>query len=516
MANLFEHEDRRVVPNWRSFGKTTVLGELNSFQTERKISLTKLSIQEYIIDWKFNRTIIYAADLLSAAIINNEKENLNVKEAANYVLSNKEKSSKSQISLANHILDKNNDSDLRIENITTESLTTLLNTELIWSKIKKTKGLLNVYPNNSILYVELSRYYSIVGQENQSIMAMKTALHINNNNRFVLRCATRLFIHYQNNNNNYLDYIHTILKRSSITIFDPWLISAEISVATIRKKPSLFIKKGIDFINSKNILPFNFTELASGIGTVEMFNGNFKKSRDFFRKALINPNDNSLAQIEWASRQDKHLDINPSSFEVKMNFEVLALDSFHNNNFNQSLENATKWLIDMPFSKRPILFGSNLASTILKDQLKSISLVKVGLISHPNDPQLINNLAYALALDGKPKEAFIELGKIKNHSNLDSITEICLSATKGLSFFRSNLLEEGRQFYFDAIEKTKQIQNKELNYIAILNYAREEILVKSEFVDSIMDAVNRIPNDSKEVLIRILKKEVVELYKNSI
>ena len=52
MANFFEHTDRRVVPNWRSFGKSVVLGELNSFQKERTHTIDEYSIDEYIIDWK--------------------------------------------------------------------------------------------------------------------------------------------------------------------------------------------------------------------------------------------------------------------------------------------------------------------------------------------------------------------------------------------------------------------------------------------------------------------------------
>ena len=89
MANLFEHKDRRVIPNWRSFGQTTVLGELNSFQINSQFLDHKTSIDEYIIDWKLNRTVIHAADLLSAAIINNKKEDKNVLEAANFILQNK-------------------------------------------------------------------------------------------------------------------------------------------------------------------------------------------------------------------------------------------------------------------------------------------------------------------------------------------------------------------------------------------------------------------------------------------
>ncbi|MFZ1298569.1 MAG: hypothetical protein WAT16_11030 [Saprospiraceae bacterium] len=514
MANLFEHKDRRVIPNWRSFGKTTTLGELNSFQLKSSFPTEETSIEEYIIDWNLNKTVIHASDLLSAAIVNNKREEKSVIEAANFVIENREKATLSQLSLANAILNKPVEKDLseRFTEVTLDKLPTLLNPEPIRIKIRETKNLLRQYPGNSILYVELSRYYSILGQEDNSIRAMKSALHLAPNNRFVLRCATRLFAHFDSEENEYLDYVHSFLRKSPLTLIDPWLASAEISIATIRNRTSKFIKTGIDLINSKNISPFNFTELASSIGTVELLYGGAKKSREFFNKALISPNDNSLAQVEWASTKDYSLDINPSLFGVKMNFEALALDNFQNKDYEAALDNAAKWFIDMPFSKRPIMFGSNLASTILKDQQKSISFLNAGLISHPYDPQLINNLAYALALDDKPTEAFEQLDKIRNEEDYDDITQICLSATRGLAYFRSGFADIGRQLYIDAIEQTKQINNKELNWIAILNYAREEIRLKSEYVEHLLDAVSKIPNDTKDFEISVLKKDVIDLH----
>lgn len=515
MANLFEHKDRRVVPNWRSFEKTIMLGELNSFQIQSGTSDLETNIDEYIIDWQFNKSVIHASDLLSAAIINDKKDNFHVLEAANFILANQNKSTISQISLARQLLNKPTFIDLaaRFKEVTLDKLPSLIDPAPVRSKIKETKALLKAFPANPILHVELSRYYSILGQEQNSVKAMKIALHLAPNNRFVLRCATRLFAHYQNECNDYLEYIHNLLRRNPMTTSDPWLTSAEISIATIQDRTSKFIKKGIELVNSRNISPFNFTELASSIGTVELLNGSTKKSREFFKKALIDPNDNSLAQIEWASTKDSALNINPSSFGVKMNFEAMALDCFQNDEFDLALDNAAKWFIDMPFSKRPIMFGSNLASTILKDQAKSIAFLNAGLISHPHDPQLINNLAYALALDDNPKEAFIQLDKIRNEIENDEITKICLTATKGLTFFRSGLPDIGRQMYLDAIEQTRDIQNQELNWIAILNYVREEIRIGSEYVESLMDAVSKIPTESDEIVIRTLRNDVIEQYK---
>jgi len=513
LANFIDLKDRRVVPNWRSFGTTTILGELNSFQIDRPYALLEPHIDEYIIDWKLNKTTIHAADLLSAAIVNNKKEDSAVTEAALFILNNPEKATFSQIDLAKSIINRKDEIDIlsEFEQINLNNIDGLIDRGPIVEKIRSLKYSLNQYAYNPIQLVELSRYYSILGQENKAIMAMRIALHLAPDNRFVLRSATRLFLHYQTEENNYIEFIHDILRNSAVTAYDPWLTSAEISVATVRDRNSKFIKKGIELINSKNIAPFNFTELASSIGTVELLNGSTKKSRDFFNKSLIRPNDNSLAQIEWATTADNQLNINTQGVKVEMDFEATALDNYRKENFNEALVSALRWFADMPFSKRPILFASNLASTVMKDQPKAIAFLSEGLKSHPNDPILINNLAYSLALENKTKEAFEALDRLKGaHINSDT-TRICLTATMGLAYFRQGFSDLGRKYYLDAIEETKHLNYRELNWVAILNYAREELLADTDEVEHIYAIIDKIPKNYSDIEIRTLRNDVEDL-----
>lgn len=516
MANFFEHKDRRMIPNWRSFERSTKLGELNSLLIHSPTPTVEVSIDDYILDWKKNRTISYAADLLSAAIVNNIIENPSVKDAADFIISKNQFATNSQVDLARRINNLNVENDFfsHFTNLTLDGLQNLINYENASKRIRETKQFISHYQFNPIYHVELSRFYSIIGEETKAVIAMKKALHLAPDNRFVLRSATRLFAHYHSERNNYLDLIHSILRKSPLTSIDPWLASAEISIATIKNQNSKFLKKGIALINSKNIAPLNFTELASSLATVELLNGSVKKSKEFFNKALIHPNDNSLAQIEWASQKDVKLKLTPKSFEVRLNFEALALDSFYRNNYEDALINAAKWFVDMPFSKRPVMFGSTLASTMLKNQAKAITFLEAGLLSHPYDPQLLNNLAYSLALDNRPDEALQQLEKIKGDLYIEDSTKICLIATKGLVLFRKGFIENGRQFYLDAIEKTRGIKNSNLNWTAVLNYAREEIRIKSSLVEQIMNFVSKIPRTGIDLEIKALHDDVLEMYKS--
>ena len=50
MANIFEFQQRRVIPNWRTFYSTVLLGELNNTTIPK--DLPNLNIDLYITDWK--------------------------------------------------------------------------------------------------------------------------------------------------------------------------------------------------------------------------------------------------------------------------------------------------------------------------------------------------------------------------------------------------------------------------------------------------------------------------------
>jgi tetratricopeptide (TPR) repeat protein len=513
VANIFENKDRRVIPNWRSFKKTAVLGELDSFDLELKKSTPSIiTIEDYIEDWRNYKTIPHAGDLLSSAIVNGITNNPQVLEAARFILSNNTTSTLSQKTLAEKFVVQN-ETQLtdKLEQITIEKFASLVDPKIIWSKIKDIKASIALHPYNPISYIELSRQYSIVGQQEKALRAMRIALNLSKENRFILRCASRLFAHYED-----IDFAHDILRKSRLAGADPWIMSAEISLATLRGRSSRFLKKGMDIVTSNSFSSSSMSELASSMGTIELIEGNFKKSRQLFKKSLISPNDNTLAQIEWASSKDASLKIDVNDYHVKHNFEAQALEYFHTNQLTECLNSTFRWFLDMPFSKRPVMLGSHIANALLNDQEKSRDFLKAGLISHPNDPQIINNLVYSLALENKLEEARMFMSKLAdNPDGAADITKICLTATRGLLCFRSGVPDMGRIYYLEAIEKSKEIKSQYFNWLAILNYAREEILVKSEDIGTIMETVGKIPDNTSAADVNKLKKEVVELYSKS-
>ena len=69
---------------------------------------------------------------------------------------------------------------------------------------------------------------------------MDIAVALQPNNRFVLRSAVRLYTHY-----DLADKAIWFLKHSTATMYDPWLLSSELSVSMLMKRQSPLVKIGI-------------------------------------------------------------------------------------------------------------------------------------------------------------------------------------------------------------------------------------------------------------------------------
>ena len=127
MSIITVKEQRDVVPNWRSFKKTAILGELIS--TPKAYSPAPIyPITPYLLAWRENRTIAYASDLLSASVVNGDNSSLEIAEAARYILDS-DISSDPMKKLASLILTSNVPREHLNSSNTQETLNNLFNKE---------------------------------------------------------------------------------------------------------------------------------------------------------------------------------------------------------------------------------------------------------------------------------------------------------------------------------------------------------------------------------------------------
>ena len=304
-----------------------------------------------------------------------------------------------------------------------------------------------------------------------------------------------------------------MLKHSSATKYDPWLLSSELSVSMLLKRQSILAKVGIQMVESDNFNPFAITELSSSLGTLEFYNGSRKKSKKMFQKALLAPNDNSAAQIEWVLSKDSSI-LNREQFkpDIKNNYEAISLDTYYSKEYAASIPNILNWLRDMPYSKRPIMLGTS-ASELLGDRDLTMSLLEFGLLTNPSDPALLNNRAYYLALNNKVEEAAAVINRLFMNRDMTDRESICAIATKGLVEFRSGNLDDGAGLYSLSIKKAIDLQELEMAKSAALNLLRELMRNDDENGEQVLNLISKLPDNNSDPLVSKLEDEVIAEYK---
>lgn len=489
-------EKRNVLPNWRQYDLTARLGEFSS-SIINSSTLSLFPIDSYIYDWKDNRTLPHAADLICAAILNNQTNNLEVIKAAKFIVDNQDYVSNLMLKTANSILEtpvehyrkEYSNISNKIENIS-------LQEDIIRKKISILKKTKDNFCNNPIAYCELSRYYVILGQLNKAKTAIETAIHLAPNHRFISRSAARFFLHIKEP-----ERARYILSHNKYLNYDPWLLASEIAINTLMGRNSRNIKKGKELILSEKYSSFSLSELSSAIGTQEINQGNLKSCKKFFNLALSDPNDNTLAQAKFL--KSRHSDLNFDFKEVNSiqnAFEAQAISFYDQNDFMNSLIAAVNWIEDMPFTKRPVFYAANLAYSFIKDYELAIKIINIGLKSNPYNVILMNNKAYVCALTGNFMEAENLINAAKRLTS-DLEIQTCLTATEGLIEYRKGNNLRGKELYTQSIHKAShELKDEELKNMAILNHTREEIIFNKNFDQTQINTIQQIPNINKEVI----------------
>ena len=471
MANVFTPHSRHLVPNFRRFLDTVALGELHSVSTIVPDAV-RIDLRSRIAEWNSQRTVGLAGDIVSAALVSSDTDMPAIGEAATFIIAHPDMSSPSLMSTARKILTPVE--PMRKENTLLPRLTILLENNsrrATYRQIRTLKNTIARFGNNPILFTELARLYLILGNKERASRNIAIALSLAPYNRYVLRSAARLYAHCDD-----AERAFDLLHKNPRSSHDPWLASAELAMAGLIRKSRMVLKRAAHISTSEQLSPLSLTEVRAGVGSVELLNGNRRRSKRLFQASLQHPNDNSLAQVEWGLSLDPLLEVNLSSYDVSCNYEALALEAFNQRQWESVLQHCESWLMDTPFASRPVLMASHVASVVLDDFASAQSFCQAGLLASSDNPRLVNDYAYALALDDKPEEALKVLDEVPLSSVGEVRERVCLTATRGLAYFRSGRIAEGREMYTAAMADAKTVKDLTFRQIAVLSYVREELL----------------------------------------
>ncbi len=481
-----EEKRRVVIPRWRDFKTTLELGELHSTNPHREQLAGQGSLEEQLADWESNKSLAFATDLVGSGFVLGQG-NL-AREAAEFIVSIPH-STTLQKRIARQVKDPNFCPQLSV----TDDIVNSSSGQIVGQSkelVRKYRALLRNAPRNPVRLVELSRQYAILGSLPKAIRTMDIALGLAPTNRFIVRSAARLLVHAGE-----LDKAHYILRKAPSLRYDPWLLAAEIAIASMKEEKSSHIRLGMRTVEDANYSPFELSELSSALATLEMESANSKLARRLFRQALRKPTENSIAQAEWASRSMQSLVGEVGRSNAPRNFEAPAWSYFQKGEWTNALSQGTNWILDQPFSIAPVVFAGIVAS-IMENFYLAEDIYRFGLAANPGNSTLTNNLAFVLASNNEPELAEAELEKL-DRGSLKIETRIAATATEGLIRFRRGFFTEGRALYIRAIQLAQE--NSKQNYVfrGLVYLAREEILARSEVAEQSLESAEKEEKEAK-------------------
>ena len=350
------------------------------------------------------------------------------------------------------------------------------------------KKLINLNPRDSWLLTETALIYANLGQSGKSRHFLLRALKTTPNDRYVLRSAARFFVHVGEP-----DFAEQVLARSPRSNVDPWLMSARLATEGASGKQSNAWKGAKSLLANENFSSFDRSELAAEVGTMELKGGSRRRAVRFLRQGAENPTENAVAQIEWVSSKSRILETTELLANLSFSDEATAHRAYFESDWQTALSAAERWLQLEPFSARPAVFGTFVASILSHSIDRGLAIARRGLRCNPRDLTLLNNAIVLLCYANRIAEAKVEYGRLSeiSHSQTDSIVRL---ATGGLISFREANYDQGIEQYRRAIDEAIKLREASFALRAYCFLAREVTLLDSRvagvFSKNITEVVN--------------------------
>ena len=491
---------KHVIPRWRHW-KRDVLGAIatdsNQIQTSTSPECTIIVedlIREFS-EYRKHRNQAVASRLLNSAVLTSQREI--TRHLANDIVE-RNVLHPAAVRSAKRILSGQNI-------YTPEAEIPIVRAQL--GEIKKT---LREFPKSAVLWIERARLYTILGQKDKSLSAIKCALSLEPFNRIIVRSAVRCFIHYE-----CWDEAWYYSSQAALATRDPWLLSLAISVGSHK-----CVNKRIRGVRGKPQLPdatkseFTLSELNEAIATLELTSGNDQNSRRIFRQAWLDPASTVISHGVWVLNE-KIPGLKDSVYlDVERSIQAKALAVYNDRDYENALVHFRTWVLEEPYSSEPFTFMTNIL-TGLEDYDGAVTEANRGLSSNPGDKTLLNNKAYALLRSRDPsdwKHAGLVLKELERVYDFEE-DPVCI-ATLGMYKMFTQDEKVGIEHYRNALKQFRKKRDQESYLICIANLVTNCLRVFGGYIKDDTERIVRQLNksernssiDARNMLLNELKK----------
>lgn len=467
-------DEREVIPRWRLFESSTRTGELDALSPAPPENIES-ELGRLRGEYEQSHNSFVAGDLLSALVASKATQS-EIDQLAEAIL----QSGKAEESLqrfATRLLTPDEAANEQPDRIRGTSI------DASRAVVGRMRKLLRRDPRNAVRRVDLALAQLTLGNRDAARRQIRAALNLAPSNRFVLRSTVRFLI-----SEDAPDEALFVLRQSERKEHDPWILAATLSAAQLADMPVSHTRRAREMLTSQNFAPHDLSELASELATLEVHAGRMKRARLLFQQALIDPNENSVAQADWASSVSG-LTLPYELLQIARGYEARSRAFAREGNWAAATSEGIAWQRDEPFALEPALNTSYAAALGLEDFETALEVARIGLRSNPHDALLRNNAAYAAASLGRVEEARGFMDGI--HGFDDESGFNTFQATHGLVLFREGKVAEARLKYQDALDGFARSSRKDLIPMATILWALEELRLGSSLSTNLVKHARR-------------------------
>lgn len=475
---LDEQRPRRVVPRWRSSRITATTAEAKSKSMPKLSEETRqrvdMEVAQKVREFEAVRSVPVAAELMFLA--SSTGDEAAAKEAASVIMANRDQiGSRQLVRSALQVLDAPS-----VESVQAASV----------DFVKHARSLLTIDYRNPVLLMDTARELTARRQDKAALRYVRAAAALAPNSRFITRSAARYYLHIGER-----ETAHDLLRRSPLIASDPWVQASEIAVATVCGKTSTLARRVSRALTEARQVSGEVTELASAVGTVELLSGAEKKAKVLFKHALSYPNDNSLAQAEWAASR-LNLIVDHRALQTPMSFEANSHHAYRNQRLKEAIEFAVLWAEDEPFASRPM----DTQCYLLNLEGRYSEALEAAKVAHALDVGDLGsalNLMFSKVQVGDLTDAMDDFLRLGKHADIKKYATQFL-ANGGAIAYALGDFEHARQFYQRAIRAARTRGEPYSEALARAFFARIATQVgdpqAAEIVQESADAVPRLPS----------------------
>ena len=375
--------------------------------------------------------------------------------------------------------------------------------------IRRARRLLSIDYRNPVLLMDVARELTVRQRLDQAKGYVQKALELAPQSRFVLRSAARFFLHIEDDGR-----AHDVLRKSPLFERDPWIRASEIAVATVRGRTSTIAKQTLrSLLDPKSKGQASSpctTELVSAVATLELLAGAKKQAKQLFKQSLVAPNDNSLAQAEWAAAR-LGLVVDPTVLKIPFSFEANANNAYRHLQIESAITFAQNWSADEPFASRPhdlLCFLRCIAGQYGAAFDEARKALEVG---NPDDIGLNLNLMFTQIQQGGDLQSVYDgLLQLAKHPEAKTYAPHIVANIGALAYVTDDVndLSFARECYQRAIRIARARNEPHMEALARAYFARAAVNAGDPAAQAILDesaaAVERLPNAGAIVIVRSL------------